>query len=230
MVQDRAVELRRHGLSPANMTRRTVIILPAQRLGLSREEAADYIGVSTSLFDIMVADGRMPPPKRVNSRRIWDRRRLEAAFTALPGDEDFSQGDGIDLGGEQSSNSVPDPSNGPLAKYYAKIGVDPKTMGDADLMRLQEEADAAWRDSIPGMSLNVRERKALLQFRDYGPGVLVKHDKIKGMGCDTGDRLSARGFVEMRPNPKWPDRIGGYVLTPTGFEAMKTLLEESPKD
>jgi len=51
--------------------------------GLSRAEAADYVGVSTGLFDAMVCDGRMPPPKRINSRIVWDRRQLDAAFDAL---------------------------------------------------------------------------------------------------------------------------------------------------
>lgn len=55
--------------------------------GLSREIAAAYIGVSPSLFDIMVADGRMPGPKIINRRRIWDRTRLDLAFAALPGDD-----------------------------------------------------------------------------------------------------------------------------------------------
>nr|WP_083239019.1 hypothetical protein [Methyloceanibacter superfactus] len=45
--------------------------------------SAAYIGVSSSLFDNMVRDGRMPPPKRINSRVIWDRRQLDAAFDAL---------------------------------------------------------------------------------------------------------------------------------------------------
>ncbi len=54
-------------------------------LGLSREQAAAYIGVSKSLFDEMVADGRMPKPKKANSRTIWDRRSLERAFGRLPG-------------------------------------------------------------------------------------------------------------------------------------------------
>ncbi|RUW19318.1 hypothetical protein EOA34_29930, partial [Mesorhizobium sp. M4B.F.Ca.ET.013.02.1.1] len=36
--------------------------------GLSRLEAAAYIGVSASLFDQLVKDGRMPKPKRINSR------------------------------------------------------------------------------------------------------------------------------------------------------------------
>lgn len=203
--------------------RRTSTIPPAQRLGLSRAEAADYIGVSTTLFDTMVADGRMPPPKHVNARRIWDRRRLEAAFTALPGDEDFEEGNAIDRAMERGRNSVEYPPIDHLAHYYDRIGFDPKTMRDADLARLQKEAEGKWKASIPGTPLNVRERKVLLQFQEHGPGVLVAHNKIKGMGCDTTDRLGARGFVETRPNPKWPDRIGGYVLTEAGFEAIKAL-------
>ncbi|MBI5128947.1 MAG: hypothetical protein HZA66_05865 [Rhodopseudomonas palustris] len=54
--------------------------------GLSREEAARYIGVGCTKFDEMVADGRMPRPKRVDGRVIWDRLRLDAAFSDL--DED----------------------------------------------------------------------------------------------------------------------------------------------
>ncbi|RAZ89478.1 hypothetical protein DPM33_18055 [Mesorhizobium hawassense] len=52
--------------------------------GLSRDEAARYVGVGATLFDEMVVDGRMPKPKSVNSRAIWDRVALDIAFTALP--------------------------------------------------------------------------------------------------------------------------------------------------
>lgn len=52
--------------------------------GLSRNQAAQYIGVSASLFDEMVRDGRMPAPKRINSRTVWDRRSLDCAFDNLP--------------------------------------------------------------------------------------------------------------------------------------------------
>lgn len=52
--------------------------------GLSRVEASAYIGVSPRLFDLMVADGRMPPPKGINARRVWDRIALDRAFEALP--------------------------------------------------------------------------------------------------------------------------------------------------
>ena len=71
------------------MTRQPKNILP-QSLpprGLSREEAAAYVGISPSLFDIMINDGRMPGPKRINSRVVWDRLKLDAAFDALPGND-----------------------------------------------------------------------------------------------------------------------------------------------
>ncbi len=52
--------------------------------GLSRVIAAAYIGVSPSKFDEMVADKRMPRPKPIDGRRVWDRILLDEAFAALP--------------------------------------------------------------------------------------------------------------------------------------------------
>lgn len=60
---------------------------PSPRRGLSCAESADYIGVSITKFLEMVADGRMPPAKKIDRRRIWDIRRLDAAFDALDGDD-----------------------------------------------------------------------------------------------------------------------------------------------
>jgi excisionase family DNA binding protein len=54
--------------------------------GMSRDEAARYIGVGLTKFDEMVADGRMPRPKRIDGRVVWDRLRIEAAFSDLPDD------------------------------------------------------------------------------------------------------------------------------------------------
>lgn len=42
------------------------------------------MGVSPTLFDEIVSDGRMPSPKKVNSRTIWDRKALDVAFDCLP--------------------------------------------------------------------------------------------------------------------------------------------------
>ena len=59
--------------------------MPAKR-GLSRSEAAGYIDVGTTLFDKMVADGRMPRPKRIGVRNVWDRFEVDLAFSRLPTD------------------------------------------------------------------------------------------------------------------------------------------------
>jgi predicted DNA-binding transcriptional regulator AlpA len=67
--------------------------------GLSRDEAARYVGVGATKFDEMVADRRMPRPKRVDGRVIWDRIKLDMAFTDLPDDKKVSRLDRM-LGGE----------------------------------------------------------------------------------------------------------------------------------
>jgi hypothetical protein len=63
--------------------RESVLPLPTQR-GLSRGQAAAYLGVSPGTFSLMVGDGRMPQPKVINTRLVWDRIALDRAFEALP--------------------------------------------------------------------------------------------------------------------------------------------------
>lgn len=53
-------------------------------LGLSREEAARYVGVSIAKFDQMVVDRQMPKPRQAGGRLIWDQDDLRMAFKALP--------------------------------------------------------------------------------------------------------------------------------------------------
>jgi predicted DNA-binding transcriptional regulator AlpA len=55
--------------------------------GLSREQAAAYVGISPALFDTLVKVRRVPAPKRINSRTVWDRSQLDEAFTALPSND-----------------------------------------------------------------------------------------------------------------------------------------------
>jgi hypothetical protein len=74
--------------------KRPYVIPPADRLGLARDEAAEYIGVGATLFDEMVADGRMPKPKTINSRRVWARVQLEKAFASLPEEGQSGSDDG----------------------------------------------------------------------------------------------------------------------------------------
>lgn len=64
--------------------------LPAGVLprGLSRPQAAEYVGVGVTKFDTLVGDGRMPRPKRIDGRRIWDRLALDEALAALADEGD----------------------------------------------------------------------------------------------------------------------------------------------
>jgi excisionase family DNA binding protein len=68
------------------MTTARIASLPYPPRGMSRDEAARYIGVGTTKFDEMVQDGRMPRPKRIDGRVVWDRLRLDVAFSDLPDD------------------------------------------------------------------------------------------------------------------------------------------------
>lgn len=62
-------------------------VRPVPRRGLSRTEAAMYVGISAGLFDELVGSGRMPAPRMINTRKVWDVRELDAAFEDLPRSE-----------------------------------------------------------------------------------------------------------------------------------------------
>lgn len=73
--------------------------------GISRVEAAAYVGVSPSKFDELVNDGRMPRPRRIDGRKVWDVRELDLAFNALPheGGEDSEDESWSDLDAQASA-------------------------------------------------------------------------------------------------------------------------------
>jgi predicted DNA-binding transcriptional regulator AlpA len=52
--------------------------------GLPEPEAAASMGVSVSKFRELVRDGRMPRPRRIDGRIVFDVDELRAAFKALP--------------------------------------------------------------------------------------------------------------------------------------------------
>jgi predicted DNA-binding transcriptional regulator AlpA len=53
--------------------------------GLSRREAAAYVGLGATSFDSMVQARSLPAPIRVGRRAIWDRGALDAALATLAG-------------------------------------------------------------------------------------------------------------------------------------------------
>lgn len=76
---------------------RSAEILPSSLAprGLNRIQSAAYIGIGPTKFDELVEAGVMPKPKRIGGRVIWDRRRLDEAFSALPGDEEPNEWDAV---------------------------------------------------------------------------------------------------------------------------------------
>ncbi len=63
--------------------------------GLPRIAASEYVGCSPRKFDTMVADGDMPQPRLIGTKKVWDRLELDEFFEALPraGDEEINEWD-----------------------------------------------------------------------------------------------------------------------------------------
>jgi hypothetical protein len=71
--------------APEPMSRNLVscLSLSLAPRGLSRVQAAEYVRIGPTKFDEMVRDGKMPRPKRIDGRTVWDWLRLDEAFAAL---------------------------------------------------------------------------------------------------------------------------------------------------
>lgn len=110
------------------------------RRGLSRVEAARYVGISTTTFDKLVREGKMPEPFRIGSRMIWDLRKLDAAFDELSGPEEANSF----AGWEDWDASQPEPPKGRQATRQAGI--------DAHASIIQARKDARRRGPEPLMS------------------------------------------------------------------------------
>ena len=54
------------------------------RMGLSKPEAAKYVGVGVTKFEDLVASKRMPSPRLADTKLIWDVRELDDFFDRLP--------------------------------------------------------------------------------------------------------------------------------------------------
>ena len=75
------------GLSDMMRSAALSSVRPIPRRGLSRVEAAAYIGVSPSKFDELRKGGRIGPAKILDGRKLYAIEMLDEFFDALP-DED----------------------------------------------------------------------------------------------------------------------------------------------
>ncbi len=57
--------------------------LTISKIGLRREDAADFIGLKVTKFNELIKEGRLPEPVQIDGCRVWDVRKLIAAFDAL---------------------------------------------------------------------------------------------------------------------------------------------------
>ncbi len=189
--------------------RRPVDVLPISLAprGLSRVLAAGYVGVSVSLFDQMVADGRMPRPKQVNSRKIWDRLAIDRYFEELDTDDHGSKWD--DVGAEPGVKDVP--FRAATAEY--KILDIPRTSEE------WQERARQWKLQVVASPLGSRELIGLAGLHEY------KSEKIKrtkGASIGTMERLEARGYVIPDGKPVSGKCIA-YKITPAGETAWEAL-------
>lgn len=176
---------------------------PIPRRGLSRTEAAIYIGVSPTKFDQMIGDGRMPKPRRIDARRVWDIRALDEAFDVLAGGEDYMTtnpwDDVLAAGGDALE---------PPKEFVPHIV-------------FKKYAPGEWEKEVCASPLGKRELAGLGAY--YG----ARNEKlsyIKGAGINTAERLEARGFISVAE--KRGDRVPYYRITPEG-EAEWLRMQKS---
>lgn len=48
------------------------------------EAASRYLAISPSKFSQLVAEGRLPKPRKIDKRSVWDRHQLDQFFEDLP--------------------------------------------------------------------------------------------------------------------------------------------------
>lgn len=70
------------------MTKKIRVLIEMQPRGLDRKQASAYVSLSTTKFDQLVAEGRFPSPKLIDSRKVWDRLAIDAYFDSFPGGDD----------------------------------------------------------------------------------------------------------------------------------------------
>ena len=200
----------------------------APRRGLSRVEAALYVGISPTKFDELVSDGRMPPPKRIDTRKIWDVRALDVAFDALPGGSNEYNKSNDDPWGHVSAE-VPSSRHqarkvGRRPRSVVEVPDDPEVLQLIDRMAEQgitrRYLPGEWENEVCSFPMGKREVAALWEF------YRVRNEPlhyVKGSGIDTRQRLSARGYIALAQERD--DRESYYRITPEGETAWLAIKD-----
>jgi hypothetical protein len=204
------------------------LVMPGWPRGLSREFAAAYIGVSASLFNEMVSDGRMPPAKQINRRKVWDVREVDLAFTKLgvadgPTWSAFEIGGEADLGPGPASRRFGDHINGKVSPASQSQKWCPpqfeKYRGEEWFASTKFYKEGEWEALVRSRPLNRREKIGLEgYFRGKGQHKL----QVKGASINTIDLLVIRGYIEIE-SERGEGKVPYYGITVSGEEAWREL-------
>lgn len=187
--------------------------------GLSRLEAAAYIGVSPTFFDDLVDEGRMPKPKRINTRRVWDRLALDQAFSALPGEDDDEADSWDDL--------IREPDSGASDRSARTHGVDITKLSPAERRKALEDEYEEWKAKVRASPLTKRELKVLTPLCTRF-GEKLARGTVDQAGVQTMQRLLAHGFVDGE-HPSGDARFADTIwATQAGFDAWTAAQSSRP--
>lgn len=189
-------------------------IYPNWPRGLSRELASRYVGVSMSLFDILVKDGRMPQAMKINARRVWDRLLLDQYFEAIDGKFAAKQDSRWEFSNESPGSAAP-----PSQAAGKDVDYDlPYVISEIDFGEIQKWHPQEWVDYVRSRELGVLEKRAL-GYLHSRKGEIVSSSEIKGCGPSTLHKLVARGYANPIPDKGDASRMPDHSITPEGEAA-----------
>lgn len=185
---------------------------PEVAVFVTRQAASDRLMISVDTFETWVRSGFMPRAHIVRGQIVrWHWPSIEEHL----------------LGTAQAPRLDPSVEALRLLKPSTHgANGDGLTAAAAEMKQRYEAAKAQWKRDIHTEPLSKRERNSLRQFDGVAVGKLVRFGDIKGLGIGTAESLDARGFLEIRHHSNDRSRLVGWVLTPLGENAVKTLITE----
>lgn len=203
--------------------------LTIQPRGLSLAHAAQYIGVGPALFLALMKMGRMPQPKLIGPRLVWDRLDIDVAFDALPPELEVPP---PRPAAQQPTTERPAPitvrrptkeeiAAVKLKMDMARYGQSTEGMTDAQIDKLDAELHKRWVKKVRASPLNKREKAALPRLYELRHQSVVRHGEIKGTGWSTEDSLEARGYATLT---KYNDLTVSWRITEEGIRAVEAGL------
>jgi len=204
--------------------------LTIQPRGLSLVHAAQYIGVGPTLFLALMKMGRMPQPKLIGPRLVWDRSEIDVAFDALPPELEVSPPRPAPQQADERPRPivVPPPTKEQIAAVKLKMDMDhygqsTEGMSQAQIDKLDEEVHERWVKKVRASPLNKREKAALPRLYELRHQSVVRHGEIKGASWSTEDSLEARGYVTLT---KYNDLTVSWRITEEGIKAFEAGLAD----